>query len=43
MNAIWTNLYPNFQSTPLPANPTAEAQLAQATVGLTAHPDTTAK
>ena len=38
MNAIWTNLYPAFQSRALPDNSSAEAQLAHATAGLTAHP-----
>ena len=38
MDAIWTNLYPAFQDKALPANPSADAQLAQATAGLTAHP-----
>jgi CubicO group peptidase (beta-lactamase class C family) len=38
MNAIWTHLYPAFRSTPLPANAAGDAQLAQATANLTAHP-----
>jgi CubicO group peptidase (beta-lactamase class C family) len=38
MNAIWTHLYPAFQSTALPDDPTAVAQLAQATATLAAHP-----
>jgi len=38
MNVIWTDLYPAFQSTALPNNPSANAQLAQATAALTAHP-----
>ena len=37
MNAIWNNLYPAFQSSALPGNPSAEAQVAQATAGLAAH------
>lgn len=38
MNAIWNNLYPAFQSAALPDNPTAQAQVAQATAALNAHP-----
>ena len=38
MNAIWNNLYPAFQSNTLPDDPTAQAQLAQATATLVAHP-----
>lgn len=38
MNAIWNNLYPAFQSSALPADPSAQSELAQATSGLTAHP-----
>ncbi|HUA66725.1 MAG TPA: serine hydrolase [Alphaproteobacteria bacterium] len=39
MNAIWTDLYPAFQSGALPDNSSAVAQLAQATAALVAHPD----
>ncbi|HEV2328626.1 MAG TPA: serine hydrolase [Verrucomicrobiae bacterium] len=38
MNAIWTHLYPALQSAPWPDDPTARAQLTQATANLTAHP-----
>jgi CubicO group peptidase (beta-lactamase class C family) len=40
MDAIWTRLYPAFQSTALPANPSADTQLAAATANLVAHPAT---
>lgn len=40
MNAIWTHLYPAFQSSALPENPSAQAQLTQAMATLTAHPKT---
>ncbi|HTV40135.1 MAG TPA: serine hydrolase [Candidatus Sulfotelmatobacter sp.] len=43
MNAIWTYLYPAFQSKALPADPSADAQLAAATANLTAHPAPVAK
>jgi len=39
MDAIWTQLYPALQPGPLPANPFALVQLAQATTSLTAHPE----
>jgi CubicO group peptidase (beta-lactamase class C family) len=39
MDAIWTYLYPAFQSAVLPDNPSDVASLAQATAALTAHPD----
>ncbi|HEY1790020.1 MAG TPA: serine hydrolase [Verrucomicrobiae bacterium] len=38
MDAIWTRLYPAFQSGALPANPSAVGQLAGATAALVAHP-----
>lgn len=38
MDAIWTHLYPAFQSTALPADPSAVEQLAQAAAALAAHP-----
>jgi CubicO group peptidase (beta-lactamase class C family) len=40
MNAIWNHLYPAFGSKALPANPSANAQLATATANLIAHPAT---
>jgi CubicO group peptidase (beta-lactamase class C family) len=40
MSAIWTYLYPAFQSGALPANPSGDTQLAEATAALTAHPKT---
>ncbi|HEV2318849.1 MAG TPA: 6-aminohexanoate hydrolase, partial [Verrucomicrobiae bacterium] len=38
MSSIWAHLYPAFQSAVLPANAAGDAQLAQATANLTAHP-----
>src|SRR5436190_11324407 len=38
MNAIWDNLYPAFQSEPLPQNPEGVEKLKQSLVTLVAHP-----
>jgi CubicO group peptidase (beta-lactamase class C family) len=39
MDAIWTYLYPAFQSTALPGNASSQAQVAQTTAALVAHPN----
>lgn len=39
MNAIWNDLYPAFEAGALPADPSGDAQLAQATASLVAHPE----
>lgn len=38
LNAIWDNLLPAFQPTPLPPNPAAQQRLQQAIANLVAHP-----